>query len=103
MHYFFGGPVLFWLFVRFLAAVITMRLVAEERRSGTLEPLLTAPVADASIIVGKYVGCVGFYAALWLPTLVYVVMLRAYAPEGAAPDPGPVAAGYLGTLLVSSS
>src|SRR5438445_3812745 len=103
MQYFFGGTVLFWLFVMFLAAVITMRLIAEERRSGTLEPLVTAPIGEASIIIGKYVGCVGFYAALWLPTLVYVVMLRAYSPEGAAPDPGPVAAGYLGTLLVSSS
>ena len=103
MQYFFGGTVLFWLFVMFLAAVITMRLVAEERRSGTIEPLLTAPVAEASIIVGKYIGALGFYAALWLPTLLYVVILRAYAPEGAAPDPGPVAAGYLGTLLVSAS
>lgn len=103
MQYFFGGTVLFWLFVMFLAAVITMRLVAEERRSGTIEPLLTAPVAEASVIVGKYLAALGFYAALWLPTLLYVILLRAYSPEGAAPDPGPVAAGYLGTLLVSSS
>jgi ABC-type transport system involved in multi-copper enzyme maturation permease subunit len=103
LQYFFGGTVLFWLFVMFLAAVITMRLVAEERRSGTIEPLLTAPVAEASVIAGKYIGALGFYAALWLPTLFYVLLLRAYAPEGAAPDAGPVAAGYLGTLLVSSS
>ncbi|HEX9100705.1 MAG TPA: Gldg family protein, partial [Polyangia bacterium] len=82
---------------------LTMRLIAEERRSGTLEPLLTAPVAESSIVVGKYLGCLAFYAALWLPTLVYVLLLRAYSPEGAAPDPGPVAAGYLGTFLVSSS
>jgi ABC-type transport system involved in multi-copper enzyme maturation permease subunit len=103
MQYFFGGTVLFWLFVMFLAAVITMRLIAEERRSGTIEPLLTAPVAEASVIVGKYLGSLGFYAALWLPTLIYVVILRAYSPEGAGPDPGPVAAGYLGTMLVSAS
>jgi ABC-2 type transport system permease protein len=103
LQYFFGGTVLFWLFVMFLAAVITMRLIAEERRSGTLEPLLTAPVAEVSVIVGKYLGCVGFYAALWVPTLLYVVLLRAYSPEGVAPDLGPVVAGYLGTLLVSSS
>lgn len=103
MQYFFGGTVLFWLFVMFLAAVITMRLVAEERRSGTLEPLLTAPVAEASVIIGKYLGAIAFYVTLWLPTLIYVVMLRAYAPDGAAPDPGPIAAGYLGTWLVSAS
>jgi ABC-2 type transport system permease protein len=87
----------------FLAAVITMRLVAEERRSGTLEPLLTAPVAEPSIILGKYLGCLAFYVALWIPTLLYIVMLRAYSPPGVAPDPGPVAAGYLGTFVVSSS
>jgi ABC-type transport system involved in multi-copper enzyme maturation permease subunit len=102
MQYFFGGTVLFWLFVMFLAAVITMRLVAEERRTGTIEPLLTAPVAESSIIAGKYLGALAFYITLWVPTLLYVVMLRAYAPEGAAPDAGPIAAGYLGTFLVSS-
>lgn len=99
LQYFFGGTVLFWLFVMFLAAVITMRLVAEERRSGTLEPLLTAPVGEPSVVVGKYLGALGFYAALWIPTLLYVVLLRAYAPA----DVGPIAAGYFGTLLVSSS
>ncbi len=101
LQYFFGGTVLFWLFVMFLAAVITMRLVAEERRSGTLEPLLTAPIAEASIVAGKYLGCLGFYVALWIPTGVYVLLLRAYSPAGV--DAGPVAAGYLGTLVVSSS
>jgi ABC-2 type transport system permease protein len=103
LQYFFGGTVLFWLFVMFLAAVITMRLVAEERRAGTLEPLLTAPVGEASIIVGKYLGCLAFYIALWLPTLLYVIVLAAYAPPDAAPDPGPLVAGYLGTFVVSSS
>ena len=91
-------------FVMFLAAVITMRLVAEERRSGTLEPLLTAPVGEAE----HHRRQVPRRARpstprSGLPTLLYCLILRAYSPEGAAPDPGPVAAGYLGTLLVSSS
>ncbi|HZS36375.1 MAG TPA: ABC transporter permease [Polyangia bacterium] len=103
MQYFFGGTFLYWLFVMFLVSVITMRLVAEERRQGTIEPLLTAPVGEADVIAGKYLGALGFWAALWLPTLLYVVVLRAYAPAGAAPDAGPIAAGYLGTLLVGAS
>ncbi len=102
LQYFFGGTFLYWLFVMFLAAVITMRLIAEERRQGTIEPLLTAPVDLADLVVGKFLGAIGFYAALWVPTLLYVVVLRAYAPEGAAPDPGPIAAGYLGTLLIGA-
>jgi ABC-type transport system involved in multi-copper enzyme maturation permease subunit len=103
MQYFFGGTILFWLFIMFLAAVITMRLVAEERRAGTLEPLMTAPVADAAIIVGKFLGALGFYAALWLPTLAYVVILARDSSAGARPDFGPIASGYVGTWLVSSS
>jgi ABC-2 type transport system permease protein len=103
LQYFFGGTFLFWLFVMFLTAVLTMRLVAEERRSGTLEPLLTAPIAAPSVILGKYLACVCFYVALWIPTLLYVAILAAYGPPDAALDPGPIAAGYLGTFLVSSS
>src|SRR6185369_16295495 len=70
---------------------------------GTLEPLLTAPISEPSVIIGKYLGCLGFYTALWVPTLLYVVILSAYAPPGGAPDPGPLVSGYLGTLLVSAS
>ncbi len=103
MQYFFGGTFLYWLFVMLLVSVLTMRLVAEERRSGTIEPLLTAPVDEWEIIAGKYLGALSFWAALWLPTLLYVLVLRGYAPEGAAPDPGPIASAYLGTLLVGAS
>jgi ABC-type transport system involved in multi-copper enzyme maturation permease subunit len=103
LQYFFGGTFLFWLFVMFLAAVITMRLIAEERRAGTLEPLLTAPIAEGSVIVGKFLGALVFYVALWAPTLFYVFMLALYAPPGAGLDPGPLAAGYLGTFLVGAS
>lgn len=103
LQYFFGGTFLFWLFVMFLTAVLTMRLIAEERRSGTLEPLLTAPVAAPSVILGKYLACVCFYVALWIPTLLYVAILSAYSPPDATLDPGPIVAGYLGTFLVSSS
>lgn len=103
LQYFFGGTFLYWLFVMFLVAAITMRLIAEERLRGTLEPLLTAPVDEWEVIVGKYLAALGFWALLWAPTLLYVVVLRGHAPPGAAPDPGPIAAGYLGTLLVGAS
>ena len=102
LQYFFGGTFLYWLFMMFLVAVITMRLIAEERSRGTLEPLLTAPVDEGEVIVGKFLGALGFFAALWVPTLLYVLLLRAYAPAGAAPDAGPIIAGYLGTLLVGA-
>jgi ABC-type transport system involved in multi-copper enzyme maturation permease subunit len=53
-----------------------MRLFAEERASGTLEPLMTAPLTDGQIVLSKYVACLAFYVILWLPTLLYVPALQ---------------------------
>src|SRR5262245_4162049 len=67
--------VLFWGLFPAVTAMLTMRLLAEERGTGTLETLLTAPIRDWQVVVAKYVACFGFYLVLWLPTLVYVPVL----------------------------
>jgi len=67
--------VLFWGLFPAVTAMLTMRLLAEERGSGTLETLLTAPIRDWQVVVAKFVACFGFYLVLWLPTLVYVPVL----------------------------
>ncbi|MEM9462634.1 MAG: Gldg family protein [Myxococcota bacterium] len=101
MQFYFGGSFfIFWLPVLFLCSTISMRLVAEENKQGTLEALLTAPLSPAQVVVGKYLGALGFYGALWLPTAVFYVLLRG---AGVQPDPGPVLSGYLGTALVGAS
>jgi len=101
MQFYFGGSFfIFWLPVIFLCASLAMRLLAEERRQGTLEALLTAPVSPASVVLGKFIGVVVFYVALWSPTAVFYVLLRG---ANVQPDVGPIAAGYLGTLLVGCS
>lgn len=101
MQFYFGGSFfIFWLPVIFLCASLAMRLVAEERRQGTLEALLTAPISPASVVLGKYLGVVVFYVALWSPTAVFYVLLRGAHVE---PDLGPIAAGYLGTFMVGCS
>jgi ABC-2 type transport system permease protein len=92
----FGGTIFFWLFVLFVVPVITMRLLAEERRSGTLEVLLTSPVSDGQVVVAKFLSSFVFYAALWLPTLVYVGILASYSKL----DWGPVASGYVGIAVL---
>ena len=92
----FGGTIFFWLFLLFLVPVITMRLLAEERRTGTLEVLLTAPVSEAQVVVAKFIAAVLFYAFLWLPTVVYVLILGSHSSI----DSGPVLAGYLGIMLL---
>ena len=95
MQYFFGGTFFFWLFLLLLVPVVTMRLIAEERRSGTIEMLLTAPVTETQVIAAKFLAAYVFYLVLWLPTLVYPLLVSGFADL----DPGPVAAGYLGIAL----
>ena len=100
MELFFGGTMMFWIALALLATVAPMRLVSEELRSGTIEPLLTAPVTAGEVVLGKWLAAVAFFTTAWVPTLAYVVFLRAI---GASLDPGPIAAGYLGTLLLGSA
>jgi len=100
MEWVFGGTMLYWIALALLATVLPMRLVAEERRSGTIEPLLTAPVAPIEVVLGKWLAALAFFVASWAPTLLYVVYLRAV---GAALDPGAIAAGYLGTFLIGGA
>src|SRR6516165_6828177 len=76
------GDERFWLVYLFIPPLLTMRLFAEERSTGTLEMLMTAPLRDWQVVLSKYVACFAFYVALWLPTLVYLpVLLDLHRPE----------------------
>lgn len=83
-------------FLLFFAPAITMRMISEERKVGTIELLLTKPVRDAEIIVGKFAAAWLFFALALLPTLTYLVTIVFLGKI----DPGPVIGGYLGLLLV---
>jgi ABC-2 type transport system permease protein len=101
------GDERFWLVFLFIPALLTMRLLAEERGTGTLEALLTAPIRDGQVVAGKYIACVLFFLVLWLPTLIYVPVLTGmHAEEWWNPltwsfgiDPRPVVTSYLGLVL----
>jgi ABC-2 type transport system permease protein len=67
--------VLFWGLFPAVTGIITMRLLAEERGSGTLEMLLTAPIRDWQVVFAKFTACFAFYLVLWLPTLAYLPVL----------------------------
>ncbi len=82
--------------ILFVMPVITMRTYSEEKRSGTIELLLTSPVTDFEIIMGKFLGAMGLYCAMLLVTVVDIAILfRLGNPEWR-----PIAAGYLGLLLM---
>jgi ABC-2 type transport system permease protein len=91
---FFGGSVLFFIPLLVFAPVLTMRLLAEERHTGTLESLLTAPVTSAHVVIGKYLAALVYWVGLWLPTLMYVWITRQFGRI----DLGAVLASYLGVL-----
>lgn len=98
MKLFFGDTFFFWLVLLFVTPVLTMRLLAEERRSGTIESLMTAPITEIQVVLGKYFAALLFYLFLWLPTLTYVFIIS----RNSTVDWGPIAAGYLGVLLIGA-
>jgi ABC-2 type transport system permease protein len=79
----------------FFIPVITMRLFAEEKRNGTIELLVTSPILDAEVILGKWLASVALYAGMLLLTGLNVAIIFKYGN----PDWKPVAIGYLGILL----
>jgi len=79
----------------FVLPMITMRTYAEEKRSGTMELLLTSPITDVQILVGKFLGALTLYAAMLAVTLVYVIGLFAFG----TPEWKPIATAYLGLVL----
>ena len=83
----------------FLFPLITMRTYSEEKRSGTIELLLTSPVTDLQIILGKFLGAMLLYVAMLAITLIHIGILFIYGE----PEWKPIATGYLGLLLMGGS
>ena len=91
-------------FFLFLLPILTMRLVAEERREGTLELLLTAPVRPFAIVIGKYLAAWSVMAAMLATSLTLpAALVWLVAGDPAAVDWSTVAVGYLGMLLLGSA
>ena len=83
--------------------LITMRALAEEKRSGTIELLITLPVTDADVILGKYLAALAMIVILLGTTLAYPVAMFLWPWHLGALDWGPVWAGYLGLFLYASA
>lgn len=90
-----GGNVLILLF----AVVLTMRTLAEEKKLGTWELLLTSPVRDSDIVLGKFLGSMGILITMLVLTLFYPLLLVIFGD----PDMGPIWTSYLGLFLLGST
>jgi len=80
----------------FVLPMVTMRTYSEEKRSGTIELLLTSPLTDLQIILGKFLGAMGLYAVMLLVTMPHIALLFWYGH----PEWKPIATAYLGLLLL---
>jgi ABC-2 type transport system permease protein len=86
-------------FLAFVVPILCMGAISQEWASGTIETLMTAPVSDTQVVLGKFFGAASFVLVLLAPTLLYVVLLKMYASPRL--DLGPVFSGYLGMVLVA--
>ncbi len=82
----------------FIIPAITMRLISEERKTGTMELLVTMPITDAEIIVGKYLASVALLVGMLIPTLVYPITVSFLGDM----DAGPLIGGYIGLALMGA-
>src|SRR5262245_16962971 len=80
----------------FVLPMVTMRTYSEEKRSGTIELLLTSPLSDLQIIMGKFLAAMGLYLVMLLVTLPHIALLFIYGN----PEWKPIATAYLGLLLL---
>lgn len=87
------------LILLFIIPPFAMRLIAEEKKQGTLELMLTMPISDLEVVIGKFIGAVAFYAVMVGLTLVYPIVL---ATLGSL-DWGPVIGGYAGVFLMGTA
>jgi ABC-2 type transport system permease protein len=87
------------ILLSFFIPALTMRLYAEEKRSGSIETLLTLPVTDTEVVTGKFLSAFIAAAAMLLPTLFYVLTAVLFGK----PDAGPVVGGYLGALFLCAA
>jgi ABC-2 type transport system permease protein len=94
-----GGSRIFWGLLLLVPPLLTMRMISEESRTGTLEFLLTAPVSDLAVVLGKLLAATSLLLLLCCSALVYAGTL---AWLGTGPDWGPVLTSLLGATLVSA-
>ncbi|MFZ3090486.1 MAG: ABC transporter permease subunit [Nitrospirota bacterium] len=82
-----------------LMPLLTMRLFAEEKRSGTIELLLTYPVRDIEVVMGKFAACVAIFGIMLIFTFIYPVLIKIYGQ----PELGPIITGYIGLFLMGAA
>jgi ABC-2 type transport system permease protein len=90
----------FWIIVLLTAPVVTMRLFAQEKFSGTYETLMTTPVRETEVVLAKFSAAMLFYFVMWMPLLGCILLVRRFAGDAAGMDWGVIGTTYLGIMLL---
>lgn len=96
------GSAYFWLILLVTIALVTMPLFAEERHSGTIEMLLTAPVMDMQVVAAKFAAAFAFIIVMLIPTSIYSVIVYMFQTVGGGFSIKPVITGYAIVLLIAA-
>jgi ABC-2 type transport system permease protein len=96
----FYSTAYFWLILLLATPVITMRLFALEKFSGTFETLMTAPISDLQVVLAKFTAAMVFYMLTWLPSLGCILVLRRYTNHVDVFDGGLLGSTFLGIFLL---
>ena len=98
----FFNSSLFWIVLMLVAPVITMRLFALEKSTGTFETLMTTPVGDIQVVAAKFAAALIFYCIMWLPAMACLFIVGRYTNQAGALDLGTAGGLYLGIVLAGS-
>ncbi len=90
----------FWMILVLTAPVVTMRLFAQEKFSGTFETLMTTPVREMELVLAKFSAALAFYLLMWLPLLGCILVIRRFAGEAPGMNWAVIGTTYLGILLL---
>lgn len=91
-----------WIMVLIVVTVLTMRSIAEEKRSGTIETLMTAPVTEVQVVLAKYASALALAVLIFAPTLLYPFVLCRFSSGLGPLDRGILIGGYAGLLLIGA-
>ena len=98
-----AGTLLTWVLSLVVLTLLGMRAIADDKRSGAWELLLTAQVGEGAAVVGKWLAAATFYALLWVPTLAYLGVVAVYRADNGGWDPAAIASGYAGAIAIGAA
>ncbi|HLL25252.1 MAG TPA: Gldg family protein, partial [Kofleriaceae bacterium] len=98
-----AGTLLTWVLALVVLTLLGMRAIADDKRSGAWELLLTAQVGEGAAVVGKWLAAATLYAMLWVPTLAYLALVAVYRADRGGWDVAAIACGYAGAIAIGAA